>query len=169
MLTVTFGLHYKGLLSYYNPYTASYFFDGCDARDLSRWLGPIDKLYWYGGTWADRALGCLGWQQLSRPPLSVSELAIEDNLSLRQQGQLQACMLERHAWCWSQTTGHDYGLIWSCVQEGLEQGFSDRAVLDGWLRLRLQYPSVALDAPLPGRTQQERLDSLRNRWQNGPS
>lgn len=46
MLTVTFGLHHKGLLSYYNPWTASYFFDARDASELSRWLGPIDRLYW---------------------------------------------------------------------------------------------------------------------------
>jgi Domain of unknown function (DUF4123) len=166
MLTVTFGLHYKGLLSYYNPFIASYFFDACDARELSRWLGPIDKVYWYGGTWADRAIGSVGWQHLVNPRLVVSELAIEDNLSLHQQGKLQVCLLERHAWHWSRSTGHDYGSIWSCVQEGLEQGFSESAVLDGWLRLRLQYPSATPEEHLPGRTQQERLDSLRNRWQN---
>ncbi len=166
MLTVTFGLHCKALLSYYNPFVASYFFDACDARELSQWLGPIDKVYWYGGTWADRAIGCLGWQQLINPRLAVRELAIEDNLSPHQEGNLQACLLERHAWHWSRSTGHDFGSIWSCVQEGLEQGFSERTVLDGWLRLRLQYPSAMLEEHLPGQTQQERLDSLRSRWQS---
>lgn len=166
MLTVTFGLHYKALLSYYNPFTASYFFDACDARELSRWLGPVDKLYWYGGTWADRALGSLGWQQLVNPRLPVSPLAVEDNLSLRQQGKLQTCLLEQRAWDWSRATGHDYARIWSCVQEGLEQGFSESTVLDGWLRLRLHYPSARLDEPLPQGSPQERLDSLRRRWQN---
>ncbi|MBU6959474.1 DUF4123 domain-containing protein [Pseudomonas sp. CVAP len=166
MLTVTFGLHYKGLLSYYNPFIASYFFDASDARELSRWLGPIDKLYWHGGTWEDRAIGSLGWLHLVNPRLAVSELAIEDSLSLRQQNKLQTCLLERHAWHWSRSTGHDFGTIWSFVQEGLEQGFSEQTVLDGWLRLRLQYPSATPEEHLPGRTQQERLDSLRNRWQS---
>ena len=59
MLAVTLGLHHRALLSYYNPHTASYFFDACDAQELSRWLGPIDQLRWFGGTWADRAIGCL--------------------------------------------------------------------------------------------------------------
>jgi hypothetical protein len=51
MLTVSFGLHHRTLLSFYNPQTASYFFDACDARELSRWLGPISQLRWFGGTW----------------------------------------------------------------------------------------------------------------------
>ena len=167
MLTVTFGLHYKGLLSYYNPCTASYFFDACDARELSRWMGPIEKLYWYGGTWADHATGSLGWQQLVNPRLEVEPLAIEDCLSLQQQGRLQAGMLEQHAWRWSRSTGRDYEVIWNSLAQGIELGFSQRAVLDGWLRLRLQYPSAEPEEPLPGRTQQERLDSLRQRWRNG--
>ncbi|SEM89240.1 protein of unknown function [Pseudomonas sp. ok272] len=165
MLTVTFGVHYKAVLSYYNPFIASYFFDACDARELSRWLGPVEKLYWYGGTWADRALGSQGWQQLVNPRLPVSPLAVDDNLSLRQQGKLQTCMLERRAWDWSRSTGHDYARIWSCVQEGLAHGFNESRVLDGWLRLRLRYPSGRLDESLPGDTQQEQLDSLRGRWQ----
>lgn len=166
MLTVTFGLHYKGLLNYYNPCTASYFFDACDARELSRWLGPIDRLYWYGGTWADRALGSLGWQQLVNPHLAVEPLAVDDYLSLHQQGRLQACMLERHAWVWSRSTERDYEVIRASLMEGLEQGFTQPDVLDGWLRLRLQYPTATLLATLAGHTQQERLDSLRQHWRN---
>lgn len=169
MLTVTFGLHYKGLLSYYNPQTASYFFDMDDAGELSRWLGPIDQLYWYGGTWADQATGSQGWQHLVNPRLAVGALAIEDNLSLRQQARLQACLLERHAWHWSRSTGRDYDLIWRYLQEGLEWGLSDNRVLDGWLRLRLQYPSARVPSDWPGHTQQERLDHLRNLWQSDPS
>lgn len=72
MLTVTLGLHYRALLSYYNPHCASYFFDACDAEELSRWLGPIARLRWFGGTWADRATGSQGWQQLLNPGLAVS-------------------------------------------------------------------------------------------------
>ena len=166
MLTVTFGLHHRALLSYYNPNTASYFFDGCDALELSRWLGPIDQLHWYGGTWADRAIGSEGWQQLLNPQLAVRPLAIEDDLSPRQREKLQTCLLEQHAWRWSRSTGTDYSSLWSHVQEGLALGFSERPVLDGWLWLRLQHPRALLVPPLAGLTQQERLDSLRQRWQN---
>ena len=166
MLTVTLGLHHRALLSYYNPNTASYFFDACDARELSRWLGPISQLHWFGGTWADRAFGSQGWQQLLNPALAVRPLAVEESLSLRQREKLQVCLLEQHAWRWSQSTGTDYQRLWAYLQEGLALGFSDRPVLDGWLWLRLQHPTAQLVLPLEGLTQQERLDSLSQRWQD---
>ncbi|MHC8365044.1 DUF4123 domain-containing protein [Pseudomonas sp. ZT5P21] len=169
MLFVTFGLHHRALLSYYNPNTASYFFDACDALELSRWLGPISQLHWFGGTWADRAIGSQGWQQLLNPELVVSPLAVEESLSPRQREKLQTCLLEQHAWHWSQSSGTDYQRLWAHVQEGLALGFSERPVLDGWLWLRLQYPRALLVPPLSGLTQQERLDCLRQRWQNDQS
>lgn len=165
MLTVSLGLHHRALLSYYNPHCASYFFDACDAEELSRWLGPISQLRWFGGTWADRAIGSQGWQKLLNPGLAVSPLAVEENLSPRQQEKLQTCVLEQHAWHWSRSTGTEYNRLWSHVQEGLALGFSERPVLDGWLWLRLQCPGALPAQPLPGQTQQERLDYLRNRWQ----
>lgn len=166
MLIVSCGLHHRALLSYYNPNTASYFFDACDARELSRWLGPISQLHWFGGSWADRAIGSEGWQQLLNPGLAVSPLAVEESLSPRQRETLQTCLLEQHAWHWSQSIGADFSSLWSHVQEGLALGFSERPVLDGWLWLRLQNPRASLVQPLSGLTQQERLDSLRKCWQN---
>ncbi|MCW8276429.1 DUF4123 domain-containing protein [Pseudomonas sp. PCH199] len=169
MLTVSFGLHHRALLSYYNPHTASYFFDACDAGELSRWLGPISQLRWFGGTWADRAFGSQGWQKLFNPGLAVDPLAVEENLSTRQREKLQTCLLEHHTWRWCKSSGTDYSTQWSHLQEGLALGFSERAVLDGWLWLRLQYPDALPQLPLSGATQQERLDSLGNRWQNQQS
>ncbi|MBV4550104.1 DUF4123 domain-containing protein [Pseudomonas sp. SWRI102] len=166
MLTVTLGLHHKALLNYYNPHTASYFFDGCDPRELSCWLGPISVLRWFGGTWADRAMGCQGWQQLSNPRLPVPALETEHGLSDRQQIRLQECLLERHVWQWSRSTGHDYWVLWEYLQQGRALGFSEQAVVDGWLWLRLQYPD---DRPVPGLvggSQRERLDHLRRLWQD---
>lgn len=165
MLTVSFGLHHRALLSYYNPHTASYFFDACDAGELSRWLGPISQLRWFGGTWADRAIGSQGWQQLSNPGLPVAALEKEHGLSDRQQGQLQRCLLERHAWQWSLSTGCDYRRLWDDVQQGLALGFTERTVLDDWLWLRLQYPNARLLPGPEGGSQRERLDHLRRRWQ----
>lgn len=166
MLTVTLGLHHKALLNFYNPHTASYFFDGCDPLELSCWLGPISLLRWFGGTWADRAIGSQGWQQLSNPGLSVAPLEKEQGLSDRQQSQLQQCVLEHHAWRWSRSTGHDYRQLWKALQQGLALGFTERAVLDDWLWLRLQYPDAR---PVPGRvggSQREHLDQLRRLWQD---
>ncbi len=169
MLTVTVGLHHRALLSYYNPNTASYFFDACDAIELSRWLGPIKQLQWFGGTWADRAIGSQGWQQLVNPGLMVEPLVVEADLSQRQREKLQTCLLEHHVWLWSQSTEVDYNSLWHHLQEGLALGFCERPALDGWLWLRLQYPHGSLRQPLSGGTQQERLDNLRIRWHNDQS
>ncbi|WP_285406944.1 DUF4123 domain-containing protein [Pseudomonas sp. FR229a] len=164
MLTVSFGLNHRALLSYYNRQTASYFFDACDAAQLSRWLGPIRYLRWFGGTWADRAIGSQGWQQLRNPGLLVEPLGIEESLTRRQRERLQTCLLEQHIWRWCQSLSADYQTISVHVQQGLALGFSDRAVLDGWLWLRLLHPRAALVAPPAGLTQQERLDHLRRQW-----
>lgn len=166
MLTVSFGLHHRALLSFYNRQTASYFFDACDARELSRWLGPIQQLRWYGGTWADRAIGSHGWQQLRNPGLAVAPLGVEENLTAQQRERLQTCLLEQHIWRWCQSLGTDYATMASHVQQGLALGFSDRGVLDGWLWLRLLHPRAVLVPPPAGLTQQEGLDHVRRQWQN---
>lgn len=164
MLTVSFGLSHRALLSYYNRQTASYFFDACDAAELSRWLGPIRQLRWFGGTWADRAIGSQGWQQLRNPGLAVEPLCIEESLTRRQRERLQTCLLEQHIWRWCQSLGTDYATMSSHVQQGLALGFSDRTVLDGWLWLRLLHPRAVLVPPPVGLTQQQRLDHVRRQW-----
>ena len=166
MLTVSFGMSHRALLSYYNRQTASYFFDACDAAELSRWLGPIRLLHWFGGTWADRAIGSQGWQQLRNPGLAVEPLSIEESLTRRQCERLQTCLLEQHIWRWCQSLGTDYAAMASHVQQGLALGFSDRTVLEGWLWLRLQHPRAVLVPPPQDLTQQERLDHLRRQWRS---
>ncbi|MCF4997270.1 DUF4123 domain-containing protein [Pseudomonas syringae] len=169
MLTVSFGLDHRALLSYYNRQTASYFFDACDADDLSRWLGPIRQMRWFGGTWADRAIGSQGWQQLQNPCLGVEPLRNEESLTGRQRERLQTCLLEQHVWRWCQSMGSGYAAMWQHAQQGLALGFHDRAVLDGWLWLRLQHPQAVLMPPPSGLTQQERLEHLRRQWQKDQS
>lgn len=169
MLTVSFGLNHRALLGYYNRQTASYFFDACDAADLSRWLGPIQLLRWFGGTWADLAIGSEGWQQLRNPQWVVEPLSVDESLTRRQRERLQNCLLEQHIWRWCQSMGTDYARMASHVQEGLSLGFSDRAVLDGWLWLRLQHPRAQLPDVPDGLSQQARLDHVRRHWQNDQS
>src|SRR3546814_4419852 len=53
------------------------------ALPICCWLGPISLLRWFGGTWADRAIGSQGWQQLSNPGLAVATLENEHSLSDR--------------------------------------------------------------------------------------
>lgn len=166
MLTVSLGLSHRALLGFYNRQTASYFFDACDARELSRWLGPVQHVTWFGGTWADRAVGSEGWQQLHNPGLAVARLGVEESLSPRQRERLQTCLLEQHAYRWSQSMGVAYPQLWSHAQQGLMLGFTDRSVLDDWLWLRLQHPRKVLPLLPEGLTQQARLDDLRSQWQN---
>lgn len=167
MLRVRFAEH-EGLLSYYSPQTASYFFDACDAEELGCWMGPISLLSWYGGTWADKAEGCLGWQQLRNPRLSMASLPERAPLSLKQQGRLQECILGRHAYRWSRSSGHAYTLIWRYLQEGLHCGFNDSAVLDAWLQLRVKHPGALIPLNLEGLACGERLDFIRRSWQAPP-
>jgi hypothetical protein len=169
MLTVSFGLNHRALLSYYNRQTASYFFDACDAGELSRWLGPIRQLRWFGGTWADRAIGSQGWQQLRNPRLVVEPLNIEESLTRRQRERLQTCLLEQHIWRWCQSLGTDYAALSSHAQQGLALGFSDRSVLDDWLWLRLLHPRAVLVPPPLGLTQKERLEHVRRQWRDDQS
>ena len=169
MLTVSFGRNHRALLGYYNRQTASYFFDACDAAELSRWLGPIRRLRWFGGTWPDRAIGSQGWQQLRKPQWPVEPLGIEQSLTYRQRERLQTCLLEQHIWRWSQAMGTDYVCMASHVQQGLALGFSERTVLDAWLWLRLQHPRAELPDFPRALTAQERLDHVRRYWQKDQS
>ncbi|WP_426206061.1 DUF4123 domain-containing protein [Pseudomonas sp. TWP3-1] len=166
MLTVSVGLNHRALLNYYNRQVASYFFDACDARQLSRWLGPLGWVRWFGGTWADRANGSQGWQQLRNPQLQVESLGIEESLTRRQRERLQSCLLDQHLWRWSRSVGTDYTSLSSHLQQGQALGFSERAVLDDWLWLRLQHPRALLVQPPSGLSQAQRLEYLRQHWQN---
>lgn len=166
MLTVSVGLNHRALLNYYNRQVASYFFDACDARQLSRWLGPVGWVRWFGGTWADRANGSQGWQQLRNPRLEFESLGIEESLTRRQRERLQSCLLDQHLWRWSRSVGTDYTSLSSHLQQGQALGFSERAVLDDWLWLRLQHPRAVLVQPPSGLSQSQRLEFLRHYWQN---
>jgi hypothetical protein len=132
MLTVSFGLHHRALLSFYNPQTASYFFDACDAAELSRWLGPISQLRWFGGTWADRAIGSQGWQQLLNPRLAVRPLAQEERPQLPAAGK--PANLPAGTACLALEPGHWIGLLPLMVVAagGAGAGFQ-RAGGAGWL------------------------------------
>ena len=168
ILVVGFDEQHQGLLSYYNPQTASYFFDSSDPCELSGWLGPISCLYWHGGTWADRGIGSLGWQQLFNPGLDVPTLGAPPVLSRRQQRRLQTCLLERHAYQWSRCSGHAYDRTWCHVQEGIAQGFFEYGLLDGWLHLRAEYPAAPIPTDIPGASPVERLENLRRVWNCSP-
>lgn len=167
MLIVRFSDRHKSLLTYYNVQTASYFFDAMDADDLSRWLGPAESITWFGGPWSDKVDGTQGRQFVVNPRRVVSPLTDEPWLTARQEQKLQQCFLERHAFYWSRSAGHDYRQTLHHLREGLSYGFNDGAILDQWLTLRARFPSASVPHPLPGDSQRERLDNLTHYWQGG--
>ncbi|MGV8918240.1 MAG: DUF4123 domain-containing protein [Pseudomonas sp.] len=164
MLTVRFNDHYKGLLTYYDVQTASYFFDAMDAVELSRWLGPIDSLMWYGGTWVDKVDDIQGRQFVLNPRLDVTPLTDEPRLGPQQEKQLQQCLLERHAYYWSRSACRDYRKTLDYLHEGLRHGFTDSAILDEWLALRSRFPVAPLPQDWPGENQQARFQNLTHYW-----
>ncbi|MDB6048437.1 MAG: hypothetical protein JWR17_1183 [Pseudomonas sp.] len=165
MLTVRFSEHLISVLTYYNVQTASYFFDGMDALELSLWMGPMESLTWYGGPWGDKVDDSQGRQFVINPKLNVPVLTVEPTLSLRQQNKLQQCLLERHAYQWNDAAGNHYRETLRHVHEGLGLGFNISAVLDEWLALRAMHPSNSVPSVLYGDTQRARLETLAHYWQ----
>ncbi|MDB6146087.1 MAG: hypothetical protein JWP80_5131 [Pseudomonas sp.] len=167
MLIVRLSDQHKSLLTYYNVQTASYFFDAMDVDELSCWMGPAESITWFGGTWGDKVEGMQGRQYVVNPKRAVSPLTDEPWLSLRQEKKLQQCFVERHAYYWSHTFGHNYRRTLRHLHEGLSHGFNDGAILDEWLTLRALFPSASMPEILPGDSQRARFDNLTNYWQ-GP-
>ncbi|WP_024647462.1 DUF4123 domain-containing protein [Pseudomonas syringae] len=83
ILVVRFEGIRRGVLRYSHPVTASYFFTADTPQSSAHWLGPISRLCWHGGTWADLSQGNQRWisidnQHASRwaPPLTRMALAL---------------------------------------------------------------------------------------------
>jgi Domain of unknown function (DUF4123) len=169
MLIVRFSDQHKSLLTYYNVQTASYFFDAMDVDELSCWMGPAESITWFGGPWGDKVDGLNGRQYVVNPGRAVSALIHEPWLSPKQEKKLQQCFVERHAYYWSRTFGHDYRRTLRHVHEGLSYGFIDGTLLDEWLTLRARFPNASVPKMLPGDCQRTRFDKLANYWQGGRS
>jgi len=64
ILLIRFEQSRKGLLRYWSPSVASYFFPACTPENLNLWLGPISRLSWHATL---SAQGEARWQQLDNP------------------------------------------------------------------------------------------------------
>lgn len=162
ILLVRFEGNRRGVLRYSNPTTASYFFPACQTDQLKLWLGPVSHLSWYGGTWADRALGHVRWQGLEKPDAinwkaSVHESVLEANQQLALQAQLQDHFLYR--W-WLKQNGLCYSRCRQWLGEGLHQGFTSAASLECYLAMRQVYPEGQLPVVSPTGPEQKRLNDL---------
>lgn len=164
MLFTRFDQERRGVLRYSRPRTASYFFACCDAETRSAWLGPVQRLSWYGGTWHEYADGQEAWRHVENLQATVWRRAHTEHelhLSIAQEKALQRQQSEHflYQW-WEGQRGIGFQTAWSYLTAGMQAGFLTAKALTAYLDLRHANPYVTPPDVLPPGTDQERLDSL---------
>ena len=139
ILFVKFDQQRKGILRYSNPTVASYFFVACTAQDLSLWLGPITRLRWFGATWAAKAAGETGWNQLNNPHATdwtIERTHRDLSLSVTQEGALIRQRTEQflYDW-WQQYPGHSFVHANTWMEEALSQGIDNSDAISDFLNV----------------------------------
>lgn len=164
ILFIHFDQERRGVLRYSRPRTASYFFPCCDAETLTLWLGPIQRLSWYGGTWHEQADGQAAWWHVENQQASLwrpTPRAHELHLSATQEQALQRQQGEHflYQW-WERQRGIDFQTAWHYLSAGLQSGFATAESLSAYLDLRHAQPHATPPDALPQGTDRERLDAL---------
>ncbi|MHC8352707.1 DUF4123 domain-containing protein [Pseudomonas sp. RT4P38] len=137
MLIVKFDQQRKGVLRYSNPTVASYFFGACTAQDLGLWLGPINRLRWFGATWVVKAAGEASWNQLDN--LHATDWSIERthgvlSLSAAQEDALTRQRNEQflYDW-WQQHPQHSFVHATELMEQALTQGIDRSDAISDFL------------------------------------
>lgn len=164
ILFVRFDQERRGVLRYSRQRTASYFFPACDHKTRPTWLGPIQRLSWYGGTWHDCADGCEAWHHIENQQATMwhaGTIAYELRLSAKQEQALQRQQGEHflYQW-WAQQGGICFETALNYLAAGMQAGFATAESLSTYLDLRHASPHATPPHALPGGTDQERLDAL---------
>lgn len=164
ILFVRFDQERRGVLRYSRPRTASYFFPACDGETLAIWLGPMQRLSWYGGTWHEHADAQLAWQHVEnsqaslwRPTTNTHEL----HLSTTQEQALQRQQGEHflYQW-WERQRGIGFQTARDYLSAGIQAGFVTADSLSAYLDLRYANPHATPPDVLTPGTDQQRLDAL---------
>lgn len=125
----------KALLRYYDPRVASYLLPTCTGQLQARWLGPINDIVWYGGTWADEADGNTHWHQLTQVEQAQAN-TFPEPLFLTED-QLQRLVdqgYEHFAWGWLLNhNGYEMKQVLGWIKTGLAAGNTDKKSLNAWL------------------------------------
>ncbi|MCI0918874.1 DUF4123 domain-containing protein [Pseudomonas stutzeri] len=164
ILFIRFDHERRGVLRYSRPRTASYLFPASDTDTRPVWLGPIQRLGWYGGTWHDSADGRESWRHVDNPQDKTwrrGTTAHELHLSATQERALQRQQSEHflYRW-WERQSGIRFETAWTYLSDGMQAGFVAADSLSVYLDLRHASPhATPLSAFSPG-TDQERLDAL---------
>lgn len=167
ILFVHFDTTRRAVLRYSSPTTASYFFTVNDATTLSTWMGPIARLSWFGGTWADSAQDTLRWFNVDNPAAPAWKQPAEQrtlHLSALQEAALQRQQTEHfvHQW-WCKQGAVSFADATGFLHEGISNGFIEAQDLEQYLSLRAHYP-VTQPPHIPREGSNE--DRLRQLQQN---
>lgn len=165
LLFVTYPPESKGVLTYYDRHTATYLFNYTEKEQLSYWLGPIESMKWYGGTWQQQANNRLSWQEISQTiPINSNTLSPYSPLTIRQQQGLTLARQEKYAYDWSQNHDQAYDAIYQHLQEAIQLDFDELNYLDQYLTLRAKHPHQLTPVQLTGSNTAQRLANLENFW-----
>ncbi|TBU76687.1 hypothetical protein DNK06_15455 [Pseudomonas daroniae] len=164
ILLVRFETERKGVLRYSIPRTASYFFPACAAETHLTWLGPIQSLSWYGGTWQDSANGRAAWQTVEntsaaawRPTTAIGTLFLDSGQE-QALGRQQAESFLYQWWARQRITPFDEARGY--LDEGMAAGFFSADALTAYLNLRSAYAHLPPPAELCPGSDTERLHEL---------
>lgn len=165
LLLVRFETEQKGILNYYHQQVATYFMQMPEYL-LPFWLGPINKVTWYGATWQDKYYNTEKLYQIANPQPSDNYIQAEPSLTEEQLALLNKCEQEQAIYRLSNTLELDYQQIATYQQEAEQLGFKDQAALKQYILLR----EDNLTQPIPnkelvGVTTIDKLTILRQYWQ----
>ncbi|WP_415639590.1 DUF4123 domain-containing protein [Pseudomonas floridensis] len=167
ILIIIFDARRRGVLRYWDPITASYFFTSSGIDESPLWLGPIANLSWYGGTWADHAHGTLRWFQIANPHACnrarpahaftpILNVAHEDALRLQERERFV------YGW-WKKHTDTPFPHALAYLDEGMAHGFeTDPALMNRYLSIRARHPDHQSPPRQHGDTGEERLNALQH-------
>lgn len=125
----------KALLRYYDPRVASYLLPTCSGSLQARWLGPINEIAWYGGTWDDEFEDGKQWHLLKhveQPDAKVPSAPLTLN-----EAQLQRLVdqgYEHFAWRWlADNKGYAMAQTLDWIKTGIAVGHTEHDSLTAWL------------------------------------
>lgn len=136
LLIVRFNEEDTGILNYFDPKVASFFFNMPD-HQLSQWLGTIDLISWWGGDYIEVESHQQKLHMVINPlPLAQREpLPEKPMLTKEQEELLLQCQEQQYLKQWSLNVNIPFLSAWQYYQEGLQQGFSDED-LENYIKQR---------------------------------
>ncbi|WP_193074209.1 DUF4123 domain-containing protein [Pseudomonas sp. FME51] len=169
ILIVNFEGERKGVLRYYNPRTASYFFVG-QRTGLATWLGPIEKLSWYGGTWRDEAEETTGLHTTTNPVADTWQPSTTQEplrLTHEQEQALQCQQAENFLYQWwlGQQPPVPSSQAWIWLEEGQQLDLHSTNALTDYLDIRRRYPHHPLPTGRSEASDIEKITYLRAHFQ----